>query len=304
MRHNVEVVGYDSNRRFGPNWSDGVNVLADKVDLIKVASKRGVERTNYWNYAQADIFVPPLKKYRPTNLGSSSQYVQDSSGEALLNQISGTITYNLETILTRLIQSFAAKKKTDGYIVLSNEVTIPNKGGDLVSRLFDKKYYRKRFKLAFGYEIEHALPAKSPVLKNVNIGYIYTDTPNSQAADPTPLNIVEQGYFRQMTCLGFSTTLSLKLTPMCACYPQNYSELVAWANGIYKNCYNAECQSWLSTNPSTYDTMYTGPCDPAASSQVAVVFIRTVASKNLNINVEIKQLMEKYIRERAPVQQL
>lgn len=114
------------------------------------------------------------------------------------------------------------------------------------------------------------------------------------------MTVAVDASFRQTTCLLFKQLFNIELAP-CACYPTNVSELVAWRSGIYKNCYSPECSTWLARHPLQYDSLFVGPCEAPESStvQTAIAFVRAAASRNININVTVKQLIEDWQRKQA-----
>lgn len=267
-------------REYGPGvsgYAESKRIKIDPVSFIPHGKRPHTE--NYSDYYEN---VPTLQL---------QQEQQPETRERPLQSLRGTLQYDL-TMMLKNIRDYLAEclDKKEHRIKLADDVelTFPERINFSTRFYVSPQVFAAAYIEAFGQPF--SVVSKSSLFPNLNIRIN-----NISSASPIqPLSLTEQMFFRQMTCILFKKLFSLDLTS-CACMPKTVSEIVAWQSGIYKNCYHQECLTWMQNNPALYDSLFMGPCDAesAAATSVVIAFIRAAASRDINVNVNIQQLIER-----------
>lgn len=271
-------------QEYGPgvNVYDNKRIRVDTSLYIPFSNKK--QRTeNYLDYAPA--------------LGAADHTARDFVHKPALygTILQGTIEYSLSSVL----QTFLRNLNTSGddySLTLDDDVTItfPKNFPFTTHYYANPANFLAYFTLAFDKSFFSTVPVASSVFPKVNIKFKTGDKAATlSSVQQAEFTITSQMFFRQVTCVLFKKVLSINLT-CCACVPSTPSEYVAWQSGIYKNCYNPTCTTWLQNNPNLYDSVFMGPCDSNASTStaIAIAYVRSAASRGNNINVDIKQFLE------------
>lgn len=267
----------------------GVIVQDTGGDVYYKSVKR--KRTDPFNYI-------PLRM-TAENKSHDTNYNKSSNTNTLWTiPVSGEITYTFKYLINTL-RAYITENNTDNVIKIplqqSVTLSIPN-----ATRIHDDYFpadeasFHKVFDLAFKRKLSEVWPKKSHLFPNVNLKLTVTD-PLNNTSTASMIDLISLTSFRQLMCLLCYKLFCVKLE-CCACYPLNESEFIAWQSGIFKNCYSKECESYLKNNPYTYDSLFVGSCANATTNQIAIAYIKSAASKNLQINVHIKQLIDEYVK--------
>ncbi len=282
--------GHFSNKRVRRDEDD-----EERVDVF--ARLRGMQANYYKNRAHTSNMLRGAPAPATANLGSSP-------GTGL--NYRSSVKFNLSTIINFILSEVKVLDTQNNSPLNMYAINLAYVDGQpirldypktiQVSKLFGLDTFLTYFQACFGVPFASTAPTHSKRYPNMRTA-VTIDNKVSATTTKPPLNFLEQFYFRQMTCLFFNQLFDISLS-CCACYPQNESERMAWQVGIFKNCYSEQCRSYLNTNPFYYDALYVGPCSNNIS-QVSINYMRILALKNVNVNVNIQQLIEDYVAKNA-----
>jgi hypothetical protein len=245
----------------------------------------------------------PAKKFSPNfrlkNANPKSSVFIESWAPVM--KIEGTVQWNLSDMLAT-VRNFIAKNKTEGAaddasigIALTYADNRPNEFRLIKTPNFDRYYsdtsFNKLFTEAFKKKLAEALPTSVDNMPKMLVKI--NDNVTQATADKSVFTHLDYLYFRPLTCLLFNILFHITLS-CCACYPKNISERIAHQSGIAKNCYSVECENYLRQNPEAYDSLYVGNCGNAATA-IAINYLKILALKSLQININISQIIEKQI---------
>lgn len=194
--------------------------------------------------------------------------------------LSGEITLKLNEILASLSSIIKAKTKEKVFkLVLPNNITLNYRSSEL-SNFYSENYFEDYYNAAFGT----TWPPAASLMNNPQVVVKFSSlTKKQNNQKKSILSYAGAAEFRPLTCLLFSIVHNIKLNS-CICYPLNLIEQEAWATGLYKNCYNSECQGWLATYPALVDSLFMGNCTD--QNQTAfLIFIQRLASKSVNVKL-------------------
>lgn len=280
------------------HFRDGANafgvIVNQQDDVYNKSAKR--KRIDPFNYI-------PLKMTLG-NASNDTNYNESLNTNTLLPiKVSGTIRYTFNDLISSLRKYIEENKNDKDNIIRiplrqDTVLAIPN-----ATRIHDDYFttvesdFHQVFNLAFKKKISEVWPTKSHLYPDVTLSLVVNEQISASSA--SKVDLISLTSFRQLCCLLCYKLFSVKLS-CCACYPLNDGEFIAWQSGIFKNCYSKDCELYLKNNPFTYDSLFVGSCANATTNQIAISYINSVASNNLQINVHIKQLIDDYVKTLPP----
>jgi hypothetical protein len=129
--------------------------------------------------------------------------------------------------------------------------------------------------------------------KNVQATIKFPDISSTSVSTKGICDEYELGYFRMIVCISFAFLFKLR-SPLCACFPQTPTELIAVQKlGLYMNCINnVSCNSLLSQRPEFYDARFMGDCDNTKINDIQNMLfnldLKITGNKNI-IDISAKQ---------------
>jgi hypothetical protein len=202
----------------------------------------------------------------------------------------GSITHNLAPLLETarlLIETFTRGNYVIFPLMKSDGSTIPQSVLIQTNPVpwFETTYFLGNYLSATGMEFDYNVGNVGSTFGGLQIRI---DTLNVNRSN-TNLQIGDYPSFLSITCTLFAWYFDVKLHA-CKCYPLSIGELNASASGIYKNCYDSECQALTLQQPHIQNPITHGRCD-TSSSLNTIISVSVFSALNVNFtNLKVEQV--------------